>query len=176
MAITYYLILVDKTNTYYPGEGPTDVTVVDPFNGAKYTAPLPIQDCSFGYSSNADKISISTLSMLRYPDALSPQLLTMCATDSPLLRVDVLAVNTATTSSTPSTPLKPFWGVSFNNNAMVDSVQLSTAAGFAPNESISFSPTSYVSVGYAATDSKGTLGTFHYKTWDVAKEATGPSA
>jgi type VI protein secretion system component Hcp len=175
MAVAYYLILVDKTNTFYPGEGTTDVSVLDPFNGAKYTAPLPIQDYSFGYSSTAGKISISALSMMRNPDALSPQLLTMCATDSPLLRVDVLAVNLGTAGVTPSTPLRPFWGVSFNNNAMIDSVQVSGSSE-APEESIDFSATRYVSVGYASADSKGTLGTFHYKTWDLAKEAAGPSA
>ncbi|MCW2539430.1 MAG: hypothetical protein JWN95_1155 [Frankiales bacterium] len=176
MSIAYYLILVDKANTYYPGEGPTNVTVLDPFNGAKYTAPLPIEDCSFGYAINAGKISIGGLSLRRYPDALSPQLLTICATDSPLLRVDVLAVNTGATGATVGIPLRPFWGVSFNNNAMVDSVELSGAPGDVPDESITFSPTKYVSVGYAATDTKGTLGTFHYRTWDVANEAVGPSA
>jgi type VI protein secretion system component Hcp len=175
MNITYYLILVDKTNTYHPGEGLTGIPVLDPFNGAKYTEPVSLLGSSFSYSNTAGKISISPLSISRYPDAFSPQLLTMCATDSPLLRVDVLAVNSDATGATPGTIVRPFWGVSFNNNALVDSVAVG-GAGSAPTESIEFSPTKYVSVGYAATDSKGTLGTFHYNTWDVSKEVAGPGA
>jgi type VI protein secretion system component Hcp len=175
MTVTYYLILVDKTNTYRPGEGITGITVLDPFNGAKYTEPVQLQSSSFSYSSIAGKISISPLLITRYPDALSPQLLTMCATDAPLLRVDILAVDSGATGATPGTIVRPFWGISFNNNALVDSVQVGGSV-LVPSESIEFSPTRYVSVGYAATDSKGALGTFHYNTWDVAKEAAGPGA
>lgn len=175
MGIAYYMILVDKTNTYYPGAGSTGVTVIDPFNGANYTAPLPLVSSSFNYSSNAGKISVGALSIDRYPDALSPALLTMCATDSPLLRLDVLAVDDTAAGQTPGTPMRPFWGISFNNNALVDSFRVSTAES-APSETIEFSPTRYVSIGYAATDTKGKLGPFHYNTWDVAKEAPGPGA